>query len=102
MYYGGTNQEPKLQRWSKTVREEQERWKCTTLKNSFDIPIWVILGARRAQYHLALHYKLFSHCIAKIQHFSGKKKKLLARPSSAPKAQHRRRVLSHITNTYFS
>ena len=33
MYHGGTNQEPKLQRSSKTVREEQERWQKTTLQS---------------------------------------------------------------------
>ena len=33
MYYGGTNQEPKLQRSSKTGREEQEKWEKTTLQS---------------------------------------------------------------------
>ena len=36
MYYEGTNQEPKLQRSSKTVREEQERWQKTTLQSRWE------------------------------------------------------------------
>ena len=33
MYYGATNQEPKLQRSRKTGREEQEKWEKTTLQS---------------------------------------------------------------------
>ena len=33
MYYGGTNQWPRLQRSSKAKREEQEKWQKTTLQS---------------------------------------------------------------------